>query len=61
MRQNQEARERHHGSVWGHAHRDGWDYLCVDEMKDWAVAVTSAVLFCLTVVWCFYIVVWAMT
>ena len=29
-------------------------------MKDWAVAVTSAVLFCLTIVWCFYIVVWAM-
>jgi len=30
-------------------------------MKDWAVAVTSAVIFCLTVVWCFYIVVWAIS
>lgn len=30
-------------------------------MKDWAVAITTAVLFCITVVWCFYIIVWAMT
>ena len=30
-------------------------------MKDLAVALTAAVLFCITVVWCFYIIVWAMT
>ena len=30
-------------------------------MKDWAFAITSAALFCITVVWCFYIIVWAMT
>ena len=30
-------------------------------MKDWTVAVTSAVLICITVVWCFYIIVWAMS
>jgi hypothetical protein len=30
-------------------------------MKDWTVALTSAVLFCITVVWCFYIVLWALS
>ena len=28
-------------------------------MKDWAVAVTSAALFCITVIWCVYIILWA--
>ena len=30
-------------------------------MKDWAVAFTSAVLFSMTVIWCFYIIIWAMS
>ena len=30
-------------------------------MKDWTVAFTTAVLFCITVVWCVYIIVWAMS
>ena len=28
-------------------------------MKDWAVAFISSVLFCLTVAWCVYTIVWA--
>jgi hypothetical protein len=60
MRPNQEARERHHGSVWGHAHRDGWDYLCADEMKDWAVALIAAVCITAFVVWSVFIIFWAM-
>jgi hypothetical protein len=28
-------------------------------MKDWAFAFTSAALFCITVIWCVYIIVWA--
>ncbi len=28
-------------------------------MRDWAMAFTTAVLFCITVVWCAYIILWA--
>jgi len=58
VQQTQTPRERHHGSVWCHAHRDGWNYFCADEMKNWAEAFIAAACIAAFVIFGTFFLAW---
>jgi len=61
VQQTQKARDCHHDGLWGHAHRDGWDYLCTDEMKNWAEAIIAAACIATFIVFGTFFLAWGET